>query len=38
MAFVLDDPTEESTSMTPVSLLIRRLVRISLTLPVAAVA
>jgi fluoroquinolone transport system permease protein len=38
MAFVLDDPTEESTSMTPVSLLIRRLVRISLTLPVAAAA
>jgi fluoroquinolone transport system permease protein len=38
MAFVLDDPTEESTSMTPVSLLIRRLVRISLTLPVAVAA
>lgn len=36
MAFVLDDPTEESTSMTPVSLLTRRVVRISLTLPVAA--
>jgi hypothetical protein len=38
MAFALDDPTEDSTSMTPVSLLIRRLVRISLTLPVAAAA
>lgn len=38
MAFALDDPTEDSTSMTPVSLLIRRLVRISLTLPVVAAA
>jgi hypothetical protein len=38
MAFALDDPTEDSTSMTPVSLLIRRLVRISLTLPVVATA
>jgi fluoroquinolone transport system permease protein len=38
MAFVLDDPTEESTCMTPVSLLIRRVVRISLTLPVVAAA
>ena len=38
MAFVLDDPTEESTSMTPVSFLIRRAVRISLTLPGVAAA
>jgi hypothetical protein len=36
MAFALDDPAEDSTSMTPVSLLSRRLVRISLTLPVVA--
>jgi hypothetical protein len=38
MAFVLDDPSVESTSMTPVSLLTRRLIIISLTLPVAAAA
>jgi hypothetical protein len=38
MAFSLDDPTEDGTSMAPVSLLIRRLVRISLTLPVVAAA
>ena len=38
MAFVLDDPTEESTSMTPVSLLVRRAIRISLTLPGVAAA
>jgi hypothetical protein len=38
IAFVLDDPTEDSTSMTPVSLLMRRLVRISLTLPIAFAA
>jgi hypothetical protein len=38
MAFVLDDASGESTSMTPVSVLIRRLIGISLTLPVAAAA
>ena len=38
MAFVLDDPTEDLTAPTPVSLLARRGVRIALTLPVAVVA
>lgn len=37
MAFTLDDPAEEGTSMMPVSLLSRRLVRISLSLPVVVV-
>jgi hypothetical protein len=38
MAFVLDDPTEDTTGMTPVSLLNRRLIRISLALPVVVAA
>lgn len=33
MAFVLDDPTEDTTSNAPVSLLLRRTVRVALTLP-----
>ncbi|MPZ68084.1 MAG: hypothetical protein GEU71_00955 [Actinobacteria bacterium] len=33
LAFVLDDPTEESLGYTPISVLTRRLVRIVLTLP-----
>jgi hypothetical protein len=38
LAFVVDDPTEESTSMAPVSVLGRRVVRLSLALPAAAAA
>ena len=38
MAFVLDDPTEDTTCMAPVSLLLRRTMRIALTLPPTAVA
>lgn len=33
LAFVLDDPTEESLGYTPVSILTRRLLRVSITLP-----
>lgn len=33
LAFVLDDPTEESLGYTPVSILRRRMIRIGLTLP-----
>lgn len=37
LAFVLDDPTEESLGYTPVSVLTRRAVRVGLTLPPAIV-
>lgn len=33
LAFVLDDPTEDATGYTPVSILARRTLRIALTLP-----
>lgn len=37
LAFVLDDPTEESLGYTPISILARRMLRIGLTLPPAIV-
>jgi fluoroquinolone transport system permease protein len=37
MTFVLDDPSEDTTSPAPISILVRRTVRVALTLPVALV-